>query len=86
MPEDIPKLADEALQEAADLARKEFTLLRTEMSDNVRTKSRTRWSANFRPRSPTALAEARMRFQGTYMHRAPKVAMWRVGSSRRLWE
>jgi len=27
-----------------------------------------------------------MRFQGTYMHRAHKVAMWRVGSSRRLWE
>src|SRR4051812_26514013 len=25
---------------------------------------------------------ARMRLQGPYVHRAPKVAMWRVGSSR----
>jgi len=29
---------------------------------------------------------ARMRLQAPYVHRAPKVAMWRVGSSRRLWE
>src|SRR3954453_8336352 len=30
---------------------------------------------------------ARMRLQGPYVHRAPKVAMRRVGSSRgRLWE
>src|SRR3954470_24635480 len=34
----------------------------------------------------TGWVEARMRFQGTYMHLAPKVAMWRVGASRRLWE
>jgi len=37
MPENIPKLVGEALHESADLAQKEFTLLRTEMSDSVRT-------------------------------------------------
>src|SRR3954466_14281908 len=37
MPEDIPKLVGEALQESADLSRKEFALFRTEMSNNVRT-------------------------------------------------
>src|SRR3954449_6017480 len=37
MPENLPKLLGEALRESVDLARKEFTLFRTEMSDNVRT-------------------------------------------------
>jgi len=37
MPENVPKLLGEALRESVDLARKEFTLFRTEMSDNVRT-------------------------------------------------
>jgi len=37
MPENIPKLVGEALHESADLARKEFALFGTEMSDNVRT-------------------------------------------------
>ena len=37
MTENIPKLVGEALHEANDLARKEFALFRTEMSDNVRT-------------------------------------------------
>jgi sterol desaturase/sphingolipid hydroxylase (fatty acid hydroxylase superfamily) len=33
----IQRLLADALRESADLARKEFTLFRTEMSDNVRT-------------------------------------------------
>src|SRR3954453_552956 len=37
MPENVPKLLGDALRESVDLARKEFTLFRTEMSDNVRT-------------------------------------------------
>jgi len=37
MPENVPKLLGEALRESVDLARKEFTLFRTEMSDNMRT-------------------------------------------------
>src|SRR3954469_22895711 len=37
MPENVPKLVGEALRESVDLARKEFALFRTEMSDNVRT-------------------------------------------------
>src|SRR4051794_28302399 len=37
MTENIPKLVGEALHEANDLARKEFALFRTEMSENVRT-------------------------------------------------
>src|SRR3954469_11366985 len=37
MPENVPKLLGEALRESVDLARKEFTLFRTEMSDSVRT-------------------------------------------------
>ena len=37
MTENIPKLVGDALHEANDLARKEFALFRTEMSENVRT-------------------------------------------------
>jgi len=37
MPENIPKLVGVALHDSADLARKEFALFRTEMSENVRT-------------------------------------------------
>src|SRR3954449_9067589 len=37
MPENLPKLLGEALRESVDLARKEFALFRTEMSENVRT-------------------------------------------------